>query len=83
MKSINVTRLALGASPMLFAVVSAKDITISVAGPLTGIESAFGRPTEKTAEKAIEQINAPGGVQKSPRPPPLFKPAEGVPVGAL
>ncbi|CAA7622046.1 branched-chain amino acid ABC transporter substrate-binding protein [Magnetospirillum sp. SS-4] len=47
----------------LFAGFDAKaDITIGVAGPLTGSEAAFGEQFRRGAVKAVEDINAKGGV---------------------
>jgi branched-chain amino acid transport system substrate-binding protein len=38
------------------------DITIGVAGPMTGSEAAFGEQFKRGAVKAVEDINAKGGV---------------------
>jgi branched-chain amino acid transport system substrate-binding protein len=47
----------------LFAGFDARaDITIGVAGPLTGNEAAFGEQFRRGAVKAVEDINAKGGV---------------------
>ena len=55
--------LALGASLMaLPAGALAQDITVAVAGPMTGGESAFGMQMKHGAEQAIADINAGGGV---------------------
>jgi len=55
--------LALGASLMaLPAGALAQDITVAVAGPMTGGESAFGMQMKNGAEQAIADINAGGGV---------------------
>jgi branched-chain amino acid transport system substrate-binding protein len=56
MKSLRLLGLALGASFAFSA------ITIAVAGPLTGTESAFGRQMKNGAEQAVADINAAGGV---------------------
>ena len=40
----------------------AQDISIAVAGPMTGGESAFGRQMKNGAEQAVADINAAGGV---------------------
>ncbi|WP_342710155.1 branched-chain amino acid ABC transporter substrate-binding protein [Bradyrhizobium sp. B124] len=61
MKSFKLIGFALGAS-MLSGTALAEDITIAVAGPITGGESAFGRQMKNGAEMAVEQINASGGV---------------------
>src|SRR6202035_717647 len=62
MKSLNLIGLALGASLALSTAGFAQDITIAVAGPMTGGESAFGRQMKNSAEQAIKDINAAGGV---------------------
>jgi branched-chain amino acid transport system substrate-binding protein len=62
MKSIRLLGLALGASFAFSASAFAQDITIAVAGPLTGTESAFGRQMKNGAEQAVADINAAGGV---------------------
>jgi branched-chain amino acid transport system substrate-binding protein len=40
----------------------AQDITIGVAGPMTGGEASFGRQLRNGAEQAVADINAAGGV---------------------
>ncbi len=40
----------------------AEDITIAVAGPMTGDLAAFGEQLKRGAEKAVADINAKGGV---------------------
>jgi branched-chain amino acid transport system substrate-binding protein len=40
----------------------ADDVTIAVAGPMTGGESAFGRQMKNGADMAVADINAAGGV---------------------
>ena len=62
MKSLKLLGLALGASFAFSASALAQDITIAVAGPLTGTESAFGRQMKNGAEQAVADINAAGGV---------------------
>ncbi|KJC37005.1 ABC transporter [Bradyrhizobium sp. LTSP885] len=62
MKSLKIIGLALGASFALSASAFAQDITIAVAGPMTGGESAFGRQMQNGAEQAVADINAAGGV---------------------
>jgi branched-chain amino acid transport system substrate-binding protein len=67
MKHWTLIGLALGASIALSsAAVStaalAQDITIAVAGPMTGGESAFGRQMKNGAEQAIADLNAAGGL---------------------
>src|SRR4051794_10821024 len=62
MKSIRLVGLALGASLALSTAAFAQDITVAVAGPMTGGESAFGRQMKNGAEQAITDLNAAGGV---------------------
>ncbi|MGF6312729.1 branched-chain amino acid transport system substrate-binding protein [Bradyrhizobium sp. i1.8.4] len=61
MKSLKLIGFALGALIVLSTGALAEDITIAVAGPITGGESAFGRQMKNGAEMAVEQINASGG----------------------
>jgi branched-chain amino acid transport system substrate-binding protein len=62
MKSLKLIGLALGASLALSTTALAQDISIAVAGPMTGGESAFGRQMKNGAEQAVDDINAAGGV---------------------
>ena len=62
MKHLKLVGLALGASLALSTAAFAQDITIAVAGPMTGGESAFGRQLKNGAEQAIADMNAAGGV---------------------
>ena len=62
MKSLKLIGLALGASLALSTAALAQDITIAVAGPMTGGESAFGRQMKNGAEQAVADLNAAGGV---------------------
>src|ERR1700759_3232308 len=64
MKSMKLIGLAIGASLALSTPVFAQDITVAVAGPMTGGESAFGRQMKNGAEQAIADINAAGGLLK-------------------
>ena len=52
----------MGASLALSTAALAQDITIAVAGPMTGGESAFGRQMKNGAEQAVADLNAAGGV---------------------
>src|ERR1700732_551997 len=61
MKSLKLIGLALGASFALSTAALAQDITVGVAGPMTGGESAFGRQMKNGAEQAIKDLNAGGG----------------------
>src|SRR6195256_1365150 len=62
MKHTRLIGLALGTSLALSTAAFAQDITIAVAGPMTGSESAFGRQMKNGAEQAVEDLNAAGGV---------------------
>src|ERR1700727_3411710 len=62
MKSFKLIGLALGASLVVSTAALAQDLTIAVAGPMTGGESAFGRQMKNGAEQAVTDLNAAGGV---------------------
>jgi branched-chain amino acid transport system substrate-binding protein len=62
MKSIKLIGLALGASLALSTSALAQDVSVAVAGPMTGGESAFGRQMKNGAEMAVADLNAAGGV---------------------
>ncbi len=62
MKSLKLIGLALGASLALSTAAFAEDITIAVAGPMTGDNSAFGRQMRNGAEMAVADLNASGGL---------------------
>jgi branched-chain amino acid transport system substrate-binding protein len=62
MTSLKLIGLALGASLALSTAAFAQDITIAVAGPMTGGEAAFGRQLKNGADQAIADLNAAGGV---------------------
>src|SRR3954453_4680800 len=62
MKSLKLIGLALGASLALSTTALAQDISIAVAGPMTGGESAFGRQMKNGADQFVTDINAAGGV---------------------
>jgi branched-chain amino acid transport system substrate-binding protein len=62
MKSLRLIGLAFGASIALSTAAFADDITIAVAGPMTGSESAFGRQMQNGAEMFVADLNAAGGV---------------------
>lgn len=62
MKSLKLIGLALGASLALSTTALAQDITVAVAGPMTGGESAFGRQMKNGAEQAVKDLNAAGGL---------------------
>src|SRR6516162_4253677 len=62
MKSLKLIGLMLGASVALSTAAFAQELTVAVAGPMTGGESAFGRQMRNGAEMAIADLNAGGGV---------------------
>src|ERR1700751_2005597 len=62
MKSLKLIGLAIGAALALSSTAFAEDITIAVAGPMTGTESAFGRQMKNGAEMAVADINDGSGV---------------------
>src|ERR1700759_1038637 len=62
MKSVKLLGLAIGASLALSTAAFAQDVTVAVAGPMTGGESAFGRQMKNGAEQAVADLNAAGGV---------------------
>src|SRR4051812_2009754 len=64
MKSTKLIGLTFGALLALSSTALAQDITVAVAGPMTGGESAFGRQMKNGAEQAVIDINAAGGVLK-------------------
>jgi branched-chain amino acid transport system substrate-binding protein len=62
MKRLRLFGLALGVSVGLTGAALAQDITIGVAGPMTGGEASFGRQMRNGAEQAVADINARQGV---------------------
>ena len=62
MKRMWLTGLALGAGLAFIGAASAQDMSVGVAGPMTGGEATFGRQLKNGAEQAIADINAAGGV---------------------
>src|ERR1043165_4164235 len=62
MKSAKLIGLALGATLALSTAALAQDLTVAVAGPMTGGESAFGRQMKNGAEMAVADLNGGGGV---------------------
>ena len=62
MHKLRLAGLALGVSFALTGAALAQDITIGVAGPMTGGEATFGRQMKNGAEQAVEDINAAGGI---------------------
>ena len=62
MKTMWLAGVALGASLALAGAASAQDITIGVAGPMTGQYASFGTQLKNGADAAVADINAAGGV---------------------
>src|SRR4029434_7876968 len=62
MKKLWVASLALGASLVMTGAALAQDLSVGVAGPMSGGEASFGRQMKNGAEQAIADINAAGGV---------------------
>src|SRR3982074_3226917 len=62
LESLKLIGLALGASLALSTTALAQNISVAVAGPMTGGESAFGRQMKNGAEQAGADLNAVGGV---------------------
>src|SRR3954468_11654700 len=62
MKRLRLFGLALGVSVALTGAALAQDITIGVAGPMTGGEASFGRQMRNGAEQAVADLNAGQGV---------------------
>ena len=62
MKNLRLAALALGAGLALTATASAQDLTIGVAGPMTGQYASFGQQLKNGADQAVADINAAGGV---------------------
>jgi branched-chain amino acid transport system substrate-binding protein len=62
MKRLSLTALAIGTGLLFGGTASAQDITIGVAGPMTGQYASFGQQLKNGAELAVADINAAGGV---------------------
>lgn len=62
MKHLRLAGLAFGASIALTTAAWAQDITIAVAGPMTGGEAAFGRQMKNGAEQFVADFNAGPGL---------------------
>lgn len=62
MKTMWLAGLALAASVTFGGTASAQDMSVAVAGPMTGGEATFGRQLRNGAEQAVTDINAAGGV---------------------
>jgi branched-chain amino acid transport system substrate-binding protein len=62
MNSLKLISLAFGASVALSTAALADDLTIAVAGPMTGTEANTGQQFKNGAELAVADINKAGGV---------------------
>jgi branched-chain amino acid transport system substrate-binding protein len=62
MKHLKLAGLALGASLALTTAAWAQDITVAVAGPMTGSNAAFGTQMKNGAEQFIADFNAGPGL---------------------
>ena len=62
MSMLRLTGLAAGLCLALTGAASAQDITVGVAGPLTGQYASFGQQFKNGAELAAADLNAKGGV---------------------
>src|SRR5205085_12155506 len=62
MKNLRLAGLACIASMALASTAFAQDITIGVAGPMTGQYASFGQQLKNGADMALADINAAGGV---------------------
>ena len=62
MKKMWLAGVALGAGLALATPAMAQDISVGVAGPMTGAEATFGTQLKNGAEAAVADINAAGGV---------------------
>jgi branched-chain amino acid transport system substrate-binding protein len=62
MKKLWLSGLALGAGLVLGGAVAAQEISVGVAGPMTGSEASFGAQLKNGAELAVADLNAAGGV---------------------
>jgi branched-chain amino acid transport system substrate-binding protein len=62
MKMLRLTGLAAGLSLAFSGAALAQDITVGVAGPLTGQYASFGQQFKNGADLAVIDINAAGGV---------------------
>src|SRR5246500_1976440 len=62
MKNLRLAALAVGVGLALTGTASAQDVTIGVAGPMTGQYASFGQQLKNGADQAVADINAAGGV---------------------
>ncbi|MFT3986961.1 branched-chain amino acid ABC transporter substrate-binding protein [Aestuariivirga sp.] len=62
MKKYLLSGIALGFAAALSASTALADVSIGVAGPITGDYASFGEQLKKGAEQAVADLNAKGGV---------------------
>ena len=62
MKKFWLSGLALGAGLVFSGAVAAQEISVGIAGPMTGSEASFGAQLRNGAELAVADLNAAGGV---------------------
>ena len=62
MKRLWLAGLAIGTALAMGSVAAADEISVGVAGPMTGGEASFGRQLKNGAEQAVADLNAAGGV---------------------
>jgi len=62
MKKLIGSNLVLVAGLLFASAAAAQDVSVAVAGPMTGREAVFGRQMKDGAELAVADINAAGGV---------------------
>jgi branched-chain amino acid transport system substrate-binding protein len=62
MKHLRLAALALGAGLAFVGTACAQDLTIGVAGPMTGQYASFGQQLKNGADLAVADLNAAGGV---------------------
>ena len=62
MKKFLLTGVAVSFAAMVAASSAWADVSIGVAGPITGQYASFGEQLKRGAEKAVADLNAAGGV---------------------
>src|ERR1043166_5905838 len=65
MKNLRLTAIALGTGLALTGTAFAQDLTVGIAGPMTGGEATFGRQMNNGAELAAADINAARGPKQA------------------
>jgi branched-chain amino acid transport system substrate-binding protein len=62
MNKLRISAIALGIGLLAGGPAMAQDLSVGVAGPMTGGEASFGRQMKNGAEQAVADLNAAGGV---------------------